>query len=101
MNGENVFILITCFYSCTLFIILSPHVLFDKLKEFRIRAKKVTTALLIICPAVNGNREHLPCILRILFSLKEKEKKRLADVRRLPLARCINLLLLDQVDYNK
>ena len=59
-----------------LFTILFPHVLFVKLKEFQIRAKKRWQLLCIFFPVpVNGDREHFPCSICISLSLKESWKK--------------------------
>ena len=47
--GTNYFfILMACFYSYSSFMILLPHVVFENLKEFQIRAKKITTSLYIL-----------------------------------------------------
>ena len=61
------------FYSYALFVTLFLHFLFVKLtklkKEFQIRAKKDDSfSVYLICPvSVNGDREHLLCIIYFTY----------------------------------
>ena len=56
-----------CFYSYSSFIILLLHVLFEKLKEFQIRAKKITTSLYILSSHSEWRPRTLGCIIRIFL----------------------------------
>ena len=53
-------------------MILLLHVLFEKLREFQIRAKKITTSLHILSSHSEWPPRTLGYIIRIFLSFKEK-----------------------------
>ena len=70
--GTNYFFILMACFCYSSFMILLLHVLFEKLNEFQIQAKKITTSLYILSSHSEWRPRTLGCIIRIFLSFKEK-----------------------------